>query len=120
MRAEITAIPDGVYQFEERMEDDGVDPDPVRFQVEVTVDGDELIVDWSGTDKQARGPINATYGVTAGATYNAVFPPDRRRYSQERWRLPADSNHRSARVGCERAVSGPFGCRQHGDAPEAR
>ena len=73
MRAEITAIPDGVYEFEERMEDDGVDPDPVRFQVEVTVDGDELIVDWSGTDKQARGPINATYGVTAGATYNAVF-----------------------------------------------
>ncbi len=73
MRAEIEAIPDGVYAFGERMEDDGVGPDPVRFHVQVTVNGDELIVDWSGTDPQARGPINATYGVTAGATYNAVF-----------------------------------------------
>ena len=32
-----------------------------------------MIVDWTGTDPQVRGPINATYGVTAGATYNAVF-----------------------------------------------
>ena len=39
----------------------------------MTVDGDELIVDWTGTDPQVRGPINATYGVTAGATYNAIF-----------------------------------------------
>jgi len=73
MRAEIEAIPDGVYAFGERMEDDGVGPDPVSFHVEVTVAGDKLIVDWSGSDPQARGPINATYGVTAGATYNAVF-----------------------------------------------
>jgi N-methylhydantoinase B len=73
MRAEIEAIPDGVYAFGERMEDDGVGPDPISFHVEVTVTGDELIVDWSGSDPQARGPINATYGVTAGATYNAVF-----------------------------------------------
>ena len=73
MRAEIEAIPDGVYAFGERMEDDGVSTDPVSFHVEVTVAGDELIVDWSGSDPQTRGPINATYGVTAGATYNAVF-----------------------------------------------
>ena len=39
----------------------------------VTVNGDELVVDWTGTDQQVRGPINATYGVTAGATYNAIF-----------------------------------------------
>ena len=43
------------------------------FHVTVTVKGDEMIVDWTGTDPQVRGPINATYGVTAGATYNAVF-----------------------------------------------
>lgn len=73
MRAEISAIPDGVYEFTEHMEDDGVGPDPVKFHVTVNVRGDELIVDWTGTDPQVRGPINATYGVTAGATYNAVF-----------------------------------------------
>ena len=71
MRAEIAAIPDGVYEFTERMEDDGVVDRPVTFHVTVTVRGDELVVDWTGTDPQVRGPINATYGVTAGATYNA-------------------------------------------------
>jgi N-methylhydantoinase B/oxoprolinase/acetone carboxylase alpha subunit len=33
----------------------------------------ELIADYSASDPQARGVINATYGVTASATYNAVF-----------------------------------------------
>jgi N-methylhydantoinase B len=73
MRAEIAAIPDGVYEFTERMEDDGVVARPVTFRVTVNVRGDELVVDWTGTDPQVRGPINATYGVTAGATYNAIF-----------------------------------------------
>jgi len=73
MRAEIADIPDGVYEFTERMEDDGVVDRPVTFHVTVTVRGDELVVDWTGTDPQVRGPINATYGVTAGATYNAIF-----------------------------------------------
>ncbi len=73
MRSEIAAIPDGVYEFTERMEDDGVVDAPVTFHVTVTVGGDEMVVDWTGTDPQVRGPINATYGVTAGATYNAIF-----------------------------------------------
>jgi N-methylhydantoinase B/oxoprolinase/acetone carboxylase alpha subunit len=55
------------------MEDDGVVEQPITFRVTVTVDGDRLIVDWTGTDRQVRGPVNATYGVTAGAVYNAIF-----------------------------------------------
>lgn len=39
----------------------------------MVVEGDELVVDWTGTDKQVRRPINATYGVTAGAVFNALF-----------------------------------------------
>jgi 5-oxoprolinase (ATP-hydrolysing)/N-methylhydantoinase B len=73
MRAEIAAIPDGVYEFTAQMEDDGVVPEPVTFHVVVTVAGDRLVVDWTGSDPQVRGPINATYGVTAGAVYNAIF-----------------------------------------------
>ncbi|MFQ5425498.1 MAG: hydantoinase B/oxoprolinase family protein [Gaiellales bacterium] len=73
MRAEIAAIPDGVYEFTDYMEDDGVVADAVKLHVTVTVDGDELIVDWTGSSPQVRGPINATYGVTSGATYNAIF-----------------------------------------------
>ena len=61
------------YPFTAQQEDDGVGDQPITYCVEVTVDGDELIVDWTGTDPQARGPINATYGVIAGAVYNGIF-----------------------------------------------
>jgi N-methylhydantoinase B len=73
MRAEISAIPNGTYRFTDYMEDDGVVAEPVEFKVAVTVDDDRLIVDWTGSSPQVRGPINATYGVTSGAVYNAVF-----------------------------------------------
>ena len=73
MRSEIAAIPDGTYAFTGQQEDDGITDEPITYHVAVTVDGDELVVDWTGTDPQARGPINATYGVIAGAVYNAIF-----------------------------------------------
>jgi N-methylhydantoinase A/oxoprolinase/acetone carboxylase beta subunit/N-methylhydantoinase B/oxoprolinase/acetone carboxylase alpha subunit len=73
MRSEISNIPDGVYEFEDHMEDDGVTDAPVRLHVKVTVAGDELTADFSGSDPQARGPINATFGVTMSATFNALY-----------------------------------------------
>jgi N-methylhydantoinase B/oxoprolinase/acetone carboxylase alpha subunit len=39
----------------------------------VTVAGDQLTVDYTGSDPQRRGPVNCTYGVTASATYNALL-----------------------------------------------
>ena len=86
----------------------------------MTVDGDELIVDWTGTDPQVRGPINATYGVTAGAVYNAIFhltdqniPKNSGAYRPIRIIAPPG-------IGGERRLPGPVGRRQHRDAPEAR
>jgi N-methylhydantoinase B len=73
MRREIEAIPDGEYRFEDWMENDGITDEPRRIQVAVSVRGGEIIADFTGTDPQTRGPINATYAVTAAATYNAVF-----------------------------------------------
>ena len=73
MRAEIAAIPDGVYEFEDYLEDDGVDPGPVNMRVKVTVDGERFVADYTASDRQARGPVNATRGVTISATYNALY-----------------------------------------------
>ena len=72
MRAEIAAIPDGSLRVHRAgWRTTASSTSRSRFDVTVTVDGDQLIVDWTGTDPQVRGPINATYGVTAGAVYNA-------------------------------------------------
>jgi N-methylhydantoinase B len=73
MRREIAEIPRGEYSFSDVMENDGVTSDPYTIRVCVAVRGDEIVADFTGTDRQARGPINATYAVTAAATYNAVF-----------------------------------------------
>ena len=73
MKAEISDLPDGEYSFEDCMEDDGLIARPTFIRATIIIDGETLIVDYSDSDPQAKGPINATYGVTAGATYNAVF-----------------------------------------------
>jgi N-methylhydantoinase B len=73
MRAELKAFPDGHYAFDDYMEDDGIEDRPYRIHVECHVQGDEIVVDFTGSDKQAKGPINATLGVTWSATYNALL-----------------------------------------------
>ena len=73
MRARIGAIPDGEYSFEDVMEGDGHTRDLVTMRVTVVVDGERAIVDYTGSDPQARGPVNATFGVTVSATCNAFL-----------------------------------------------
>ena len=73
MRSEIARIPDGEYTFEDSMDDDGIDSGPFRIHVRVIVRGEEIVADFSESAGQTRGPINATFAVTASATYNAVF-----------------------------------------------
>jgi len=73
MRAEIAQFPDGHYHFEDTVENDGIEDKPYQLRVDVFVQGDEIIADFSATDDQAKGPINATLGVTWSATYNALF-----------------------------------------------
>jgi N-methylhydantoinase B len=65
VRAEIASWPDGSHTFVDYMDSDGVGGPPVRIQVTVTVAGDTLTADFTGTDAQVRGAINATLSFTA-------------------------------------------------------
>ena len=69
MRQELEAIPDGVYQFVDWLEDDGHSDEPLCITVSVTVDGSNAVVDFTGSSPQAKGPINSPYAVTASNTY---------------------------------------------------
>ncbi len=72
-RRTIRAIPDGVYRFTDRLDDDGVNMDhPVTISVAVHVAGDELTVDLAGTSPQVRGAINSTLSFAKSAVYFAV------------------------------------------------
>lgn len=73
MRREIEAIPDGTYSFSDFIEDDGVTTLARKIQVKITVEQDRMTVDFTGTASQARGPLNAVYGVTASSVFNALL-----------------------------------------------
>src|SRR6266446_2230667 len=64
-RARTRTIPDGVYEAESYMDDDGIEVGkPVPIKVKVTVKGGELTVDLSNVSKQVRGFYNS--GITTG------------------------------------------------------
>ncbi|MFB0690347.1 hydantoinase B/oxoprolinase family protein [Agrobacterium pusense] len=73
MRREIAEIPDGIYEAQDFVEDDGLGNGPFEIKVKVAVRGDSLEVDFAGTSSQARGPINAPLAVASGATFIAIL-----------------------------------------------
>ena len=66
MRNEIASWPDGEYSFTDYMDSDGCGGPPVKLHVSITVAGDSLTADFTGTAAQTRGALNCTVGfVTA-------------------------------------------------------
>jgi N-methylhydantoinase B/oxoprolinase/acetone carboxylase alpha subunit len=57
-------IPDGVYEAEDFMENDGWSSEPKPIHVKVVKAGQRISVDFAGTSPQARGPINSSLVVT--------------------------------------------------------
>ena len=72
MRAAIRALPDGVWEGEDWVDDDGVDDRPIRIRVRVEIAGDEARFDFTGTSPQVRGPVNTTYYIACSAVYYAM------------------------------------------------
>ena len=73
MRAMIGRIPDGTYEFEDAIDDDGLSDAPIRIHAAITVAGEEMVVDLSGCGPQALGPVNATLASSGSAVMYAVM-----------------------------------------------
>jgi len=71
MRATIAAIPDGEYAFEDRLDDDGFSPASIAIRARVTIAGDSAVVDFTGSDPQTTGGVNANFAITLSATLYA-------------------------------------------------
>lgn len=71
-RTFISSIPDGVYEEEAFSDDDFVSGEPVRVKVKVTVSGDELTVDTTGSSRQMPSGINSGYPNTVSAVRLAL------------------------------------------------
>ena len=72
VRNAIQAMPDGQYEAVDYIDGLGETGGPIRFQVKVTVSGDEVEIDWTGTSPQVSGAINGPVAITYSVAYAAV------------------------------------------------
>lgn len=71
-RAAITEVPDGVYEGEDAVDDDGVDDEPLRVRARVEITGDRISVDYSGTCDQVSCYLNCPFASTVSATLTVM------------------------------------------------
>jgi len=72
LRAAIREIPDGVYAFEDFLDDYGPGTDPLRVAVTVTVAGDGIAIDYAGSSPQTPSGMNSYINYTRSYSYAAV------------------------------------------------
>jgi N-methylhydantoinase B len=71
MRAELHNLPAGTFHAEDFLDDDGVNPEPLRIAVAITLDPEAgtAVIDFTGSSPQCAGSLNAVYAIT----YSACF-----------------------------------------------
>jgi|AP59_1055472.scaffolds.fasta_scaffold00120_4 N-methylhydantoinase B len=73
MRDKLRELPNGTWEGEYFIDDDGVTEDAIRIATKVTIDDGSIHVDFTGTDPQRRSPINATLSSCESATYFTIL-----------------------------------------------
>lgn len=73
IRDEIRALPDGIYCAEDCFDDDGVGSGRYYIRLTMTIDGDRVVFDFTDSDTQAAGSINAPYVVTLSGALNGLL-----------------------------------------------
>ncbi len=72
MRTAIASLPDGVYEGEDCLDDDGRGGPPVAIRVRVTVAGDTATFDFTASDDALEAPLNTTPFIAAASVYYAM------------------------------------------------
>lgn len=72
MRAQIERIPDGTYEgsdFIEPVQASGWPKDLIPVKVKITIKGDHITFDYTGSARQVRGGVNCPLSVTCNSTW---------------------------------------------------
>jgi N-methylhydantoinase B len=72
MHAQVAEIPDGHYAFEDLLDNDGVNDEPLTIALDMTVSGDRLTLDFSRTSPHCAGPVNISEATAVAACYVAL------------------------------------------------
>ena len=79
VREEISAMPDGVYEFTSHIDADNIKEGPVVVKATLTIQGERIIVDLAGSSPQVKAGINSPMTFTKSAVLRAlrmIMDPD--------------------------------------------
>jgi N-methylhydantoinase B/oxoprolinase/acetone carboxylase alpha subunit len=68
LRATLTRIPNGTFEYSDALDNDGFSDTPVHIRCAITIAGDHATVDFTGSDRQTSGGVNANLAITLSAT----------------------------------------------------
>ncbi|MFQ3301271.1 MAG: N-methylhydantoinase B, partial [Planktomarina sp.] len=72
MRAQISNLPSGTISAEDWLDNDGIDDVPLKVALDLTIDGDKMILDFTRSSPACRGPVNISRSTTIAACYVAL------------------------------------------------
>ncbi|TRD15358.1 hydantoinase B/oxoprolinase family protein [Palleronia caenipelagi] len=77
MRSELADLPDGRWEAEDFLDNDGITDDPLKIRIALKINGDRLALDFTGSSPQCAGPVNIALPTAVATAYVAikhVFP----------------------------------------------
>jgi len=72
MRAAIAGLPDGTYAFEDVLDNDGITDETLTIALDLTVSGEEMVLDFSRSSPPAQGPVSVSRATTIAGCYVAL------------------------------------------------
>ena len=72
MRSKIAGLPSGTYSAEDWLDNDGIDDVPLKIALDMTIDGDKMILDFTRSSPACQGPVNISRATTIAACYVAL------------------------------------------------
>ena len=72
MRAQISNLPSGTVSAEDFLDNDGINDEPLKIALDLVVDGDRMVMDFSRSSPACAGPVNISRATTIAACYVAL------------------------------------------------
>jgi N-methylhydantoinase B len=72
MRAALRGLPDGTYSFEDVLDNDGISAGRLTVALDLTIAGEEAVLDFSRSSPPAQGPVNISHATAIAACYVAL------------------------------------------------
>lgn len=72
MREHLAALPDGTWSFEDYLDNDGIVDERLTIALDLTINGSEMVLDFSRSSPPCQGPLNVAYSTAVACCYVAL------------------------------------------------